>query len=433
MIGNTLSGGQGQPQAQPDGGGDMMDRFRPIDIGPDRAGQPSDSRYASTLPPPDIPFAESAKANPAVAGAQVPDDYGRPKPRPRSYAGAQLDSAVERYYNIHNNPAPKMSRGRAALSGLALAGQDIARNNNLNDKQAFGMAVGDALTRALGGLIAPGATANQVKQFQEQRAGQDIANAQEIYDKDVAGRYKEQQLDTSAADAEKKMAEADKAAAKITQDRRALDIKEMSGLLKIYQSAPEWKAKDNVALIDHLSDLIGVRVNLPDKKAKAKPHFEKDADTNRVFVVTTDEFGSTVSKDWLRDMEGNPVHIKDPEVMRSLIQAEAAKYGINIRAETDTKKMLSQEKIAQLETGSREKIAAMGIDQKETDAILEATNKEYALVNEFLELPRLMKAAGDSRDMNELSEDEKQKYMTALFSAIRDRQIVQRQQVKKDK
>lgn len=279
------------------------------------------------------PIASSDSAKPplmsSIAASPVDTITPTARPTPRTY----LDRALSDYYNAQNSAPPKLSRGRAALSGLALAGLDIPNmmsSRNIDDNSAFGMSIGDALSRVIGGLIAPGATARQVKQVRENKALGDLQTAQAIYDKDVQGRLREQQIESADA-----MEAKNRAWEQTQKDKN--DIDQLEALTKIYKSSPAWKSGDNMAFNELLSKLAGAKIVLPDKGPKVKVHFKEDAGSDLLWMMKVDENGNTISSDYVRDANGEPVKFQNPRVKQALIQSAGSLERTKI---TDTTKRL---------------------------------------------------------------------------------------------
>lgn len=296
------------------------------------------------------PFAESAEpmpnVNPAIASATLPPAF--PGPRQRSLPRVNLESALDKYYQTSKADPPKLSRGRAALSGLALVGQDmpsIMNSRNVDDNSAFGMAVGDALSRVIGGLIAPGATAMQVKQARENKALQDVGTAQQLYDLDVRNRQREQAIELSDAQEEKAREWADIEKYKVVS-------KNLAPLLGLYNKSSKWVSKDNQAINDQISEILGRPLELPDKSPNVKTTFRYDAKSHRIMAVGVDPItGEVVSNKWILDpTTKGPAEFTSEREAAALIQAlqsdtnSKRTYDIQIRkikqsAEQFTKKV----------------------------------------------------------------------------------------------
>ena len=362
------------------GSRDMMYKFGRDDVhtgGDPLSGIPLDGQYAHQPEDPYAnlsaePFADSAKApyispetapyRPATADVQVPQDYGRSQETP--FAKVQLNKAVQDYYNVRNNPPQKLSRGKAALAGLALAGMDMQGSmgqRNLDDKQAFGMAVGDALSRVIGGLVAPKATARQVQNVREDKALQDLSRSQEIYNQDVAGRYKEEQIDYAGARQDKTAAEiqrmkedAIRKDEQLKVAQRKADILQGESIRNAWSKTTKFNKAENpddLAISNQYQKIIGVP--LPDKDGDIMD-FDIKSIGGKLYMVEQRKSGI---KQGFRDAAGNIVSQNDAldyEDIRETVaktSAGASMYRTDSEKETNFARIKSALEIAKNKLG----------------------------------------------------------------------------------
>jgi hypothetical protein len=304
--------------------------------------------------------------------------------------------------------------------------QQMLSNPNMTDKQSLMMVLGSVAGSGLNATFNPYGDEQQQLQYKKAMQDKRIATAKEDYQTDQTGRLREEQIADIDANNLQKNRDLTRREDELKVKRFEASTKRANTMINLVKTGRITPA-DNPELIDALSDSVGAKVRLDDfnpvtdKITNVK--VVQDAQNNKAYVVTTSVNG-VVKEQVMKDEFGNVAFIKDPRVKAEEIRA-------NTNITTTTMRIKSAQELEGMKIKSREKLAQMGLDQKEIDAIQEEELKRWQGTDEDDVVEEAAKEAGKSP--KDLTPEQRQAVLDAYWDNERQKIIRNRGTVRGNK
>ncbi len=231
-------------------------------------------------------------------------------------AQSTLESALAEYNRLKKTDPRSLDKnkdsvwknmGKQLALGLGQMGQ-VVTNPNLKDGEAFNMALGMSLGRALTGIVSPYADEQEQLAYMQNKAEKDVGAAQQIYGNDVEARMKETQMQgvqSQIKDREQQtMIDKMNAQTNAKKVEQAGDKTLLNSYEKIYKGTVTFDPvndKEDKELSDAYARMTGVPL-LPKTAGVFKTEAVPDASTGTVYFRTLDKEGKVIgaSTGWLK-------------------------------------------------------------------------------------------------------------------------------------